>query len=103
MKKVVLATLALICAIAPARAQRSVTDETLAIARDAYIYGFPLIDNYRIQYSYFVDRNSTDYKAVGTRFITFREFIHLKTGRFSRPIPIRRILGLEQTYAPSPW
>jgi hypothetical protein len=34
-----------------------------AIARDAYIFGFPLVDHYRIQYSYFVDRGHPEYKA----------------------------------------
>jgi hypothetical protein len=33
------------------------------IAKDAYIYGFPLVDSYRILYSYFVDRSSPEYKA----------------------------------------
>ena len=37
--------------------------EARAIARDAYIYGFPLVDNYRIQYSYFADRNSPEFKT----------------------------------------
>ncbi len=32
--------------------------EARAIARDAYIYGFPLVDNYRIQYACFVDRDN---------------------------------------------
>ena len=31
-------------------------DEARAIAKEAYVYGFPLVDNYRIQHSYFVDR-----------------------------------------------
>lgn len=34
-----------------------------AIAKEACIYGFPMVDNYRVQYSYFVDRNDLDYKA----------------------------------------
>jgi hypothetical protein len=34
-----------------------------AIARDAYIYGFPIVDNYRILYSYFVDVGGPEYKA----------------------------------------
>jgi hypothetical protein len=34
-----------------------------AIARDAYIYGFPMVDNYRILYSYFVDRDGPEYKG----------------------------------------
>lgn len=33
------------------------------IARDAYIYGFPIVDNYRILYSYFVDVGGPEYKA----------------------------------------
>jgi hypothetical protein len=37
--------------------------EARAIAHEAVIYGFPLVDNYRIQYSYFVDRQSPDFKA----------------------------------------
>ncbi len=38
-------------------------DEVRAIAKDAYIYGFPLVDNYRIQYSYFEDSKSPEFKA----------------------------------------
>jgi hypothetical protein len=37
--------------------------EARAIAQEAYIYGFPLVDNYRIQYSYFVDMNNREYKG----------------------------------------
>jgi hypothetical protein len=39
------------------------TDEISRITRDAYIYAFPIIDNLRIQYAYFVDRNDPEYKA----------------------------------------
>src|SRR5271165_169365 len=34
------------------------------IARDAYIYGFPMVDNYRVQYSYFVDQQDPEYKGA---------------------------------------
>jgi hypothetical protein len=34
-----------------------------AIAKEAYIYGFPLVDSYRVQYAYFVDRGGPVYKA----------------------------------------
>src|SRR5215831_9076153 len=37
--------------------------EARGIAKDAYIYGFPLVDNYRIQYSYFEDRRGPKFKA----------------------------------------
>jgi hypothetical protein len=37
--------------------------EARAIAKEAYIYGFPMVDNYRIQYGYFVDTKNPEYKA----------------------------------------
>ena len=46
-----------------AQAQASVTPaEARAIAKEAYIYGFPMVDHYRIQYSYFQDKNDPNYK-----------------------------------------
>ncbi|CAM5222098.1 Cell envelope protein OS=Bosea thiooxidans OX=53254 GN=ARD30_02475 PE=4 SV=1 [Bosea thiooxidans] len=46
-----------------ALAQSPAPDDARAIAREATIYGFPMIDNYRIQHSYFVDRGSPEFKA----------------------------------------
>lgn len=37
--------------------------EARAIAKEAYTYGFPLVDNYRIMFSYWVDKNSPEYKG----------------------------------------
>ncbi len=37
--------------------------EACAISKEATIYGFPLVDSFRIQYSYFVDRKNPEYKA----------------------------------------
>jgi hypothetical protein len=37
--------------------------EARAIAKEAYIYGFPMVDSYRIQYSYLVDTNDPEFKA----------------------------------------
>mgnify|MGYP002784495162 CR=1 FL=1 len=37
--------------------------EARTIAKEAYIYGFPMVDNYRVQYAYFVDSNNPEYKA----------------------------------------
>jgi hypothetical protein len=48
---------------ATASAQPISVDEARAIAKEAYIYGFPLVDSYRIQYSYFVDRGSPEFKV----------------------------------------
>jgi len=49
--------------------------EARAIAKDAYIYGFPLVDSYRIQYAYFVDRGNPEFKAPwNTLYNTARVF-----------------------------
>ncbi|WP_319446248.1 MULTISPECIES: DUF1254 domain-containing protein [unclassified Mycobacterium] len=34
-----------------------------AIAKDAYVYGFPIVDNYRVMYSYFVNSDDPEYKG----------------------------------------
>ena len=47
---------------APAQAQTVSPAEARAIAKEATIYGFPLVDNYRIQHSYFVDRGNPEFK-----------------------------------------
>ena len=37
--------------------------EALAIAREACVYGFPMIDNYRILHAYFVNKEHPEYKG----------------------------------------
>ena len=50
--------------LAPAHAQGVVTPaEARAIAKEAYIYGYPMVDSYRIQHAYFVDTGNLEYKA----------------------------------------
>ena len=47
-----------------ARAQSGISPaEARAIAKEAYVYGFPLVDSYRVQHDYLVDRASPDFKA----------------------------------------
>jgi hypothetical protein len=36
-------------------------EQVREIAKQAYIYGYPMVDNYRIQHSYFVDHTSPQY------------------------------------------
>lgn len=48
---------------APTAATTPVADDTRAIAKDAYVYGFPMVDSYRIQHSYFVDKAGKEYKG----------------------------------------
>ena len=48
----------------PAMAQVTATPaEARAIAKEAYIYGFPMVDSYRIQHAYFVDKQNPEYKV----------------------------------------
>lgn len=46
-----------------ARADSPTPEQARAIARDAYIYGYPLVDNYRIQQAFFANPASGQYKA----------------------------------------
>src|SRR5688500_7684509 len=43
--------------------------EARAIAKEAYIYGFPIVDNYRIQYAYFVDTKNPEHKATWNKLV----------------------------------
>src|SRR5947208_5503527 len=43
--------------------------EARAVAKEAYIYGFPVVDNYRIQYSYFVDSKNPEFKAPWNQIV----------------------------------
>lgn len=38
--------------------------ELREIVKDAYVYGFPMVDSYRIQHSYFVDATNPEFKGA---------------------------------------
>jgi hypothetical protein len=46
-----------------AQAQDVTAAEARAIAKEAYVYGFPLVDNYRVQYAFFIDSGNSQFKA----------------------------------------
>src|ERR1700704_240733 len=47
-----------------ARAQAGVSPaEARAIANEAYTYGFPIVDNYRVQHAYWMDKTNPEYKG----------------------------------------
>lgn len=58
-------------ALAPldAAAQDVAPAEARAIAREAYVYGFPMVDNYRIQHAYFVDATNPEYKGPWNKIV----------------------------------
>jgi hypothetical protein len=50
-------------ALTTVRAADITPAEARAIAKETYIYGFPMVDAYRIEYTYFVDTTNAEYKA----------------------------------------
>jgi len=47
-----------------AQAQAAITPaDARAIAQEAYIYGYPMVDSYRIEHAYFVNPKDPEYKA----------------------------------------
>src|SRR5438094_1643862 len=63
-KTVLVAALATVLAFTfTARAADISPTEARAIAKEAYIYGFPIVDNYRIQHAYWVDKATPEYKG----------------------------------------
>ena len=49
----------------PAHAQSGVTPaEARALAKEAYIWGYPIVDTYRINYDYFVNTGHPEFKAT---------------------------------------
>src|SRR5437762_9137708 len=62
-KTVLVTALAAVLALTTVRAADISPAEARAIVKEAYIYGFPLVDNYRIQYGYFVDTKNPEFKA----------------------------------------
>ena len=58
-----------IFAVASPRLRTATPAEARAIAKDAYVYGFPMVDSYRIQYAYFVDSKNPEYKAPWNQMV----------------------------------
>jgi hypothetical protein len=48
---------------APPTSTAVTPEQARAIAKEAYIYGFPIVDNYRVMYSYFVNKEEPEYKG----------------------------------------
>src|SRR5580765_2782116 len=58
--------LALVCipaVLTASSAQAQTPEEARAIAKEAYTYGYPMVDSYRILHAYFVNRENREYKA----------------------------------------
>ena len=78
--------------------------EARTIAKDAYIYGFPLVDNYRIQVPRISRTAATrSSRHRGTRFTTMSASTRLTTRRYRHPTRTRRIPISEPTCGQSRW
>ena len=62
IKHIVLTLLSAAWAL-PVDAAEVTPAEARAIAKEAYVFGFPMVDNLRVQYAYFTDKSSPEYKA----------------------------------------
>ena len=72
--------------------------ELRAIAKEAYIYGFPMVDSYRIQYAYFVDQSGTEFKgAWNTIHSTARVFTPEDAAHRLRTVNSAELLGRRWT------
>ena len=47
----------------PATASALSVEEVRAITKEAYIYGFPMVDSYRVEHAYFVEKDNPEYKG----------------------------------------
>lgn len=63
-KSSLLLSAALLTTFTVAQAAELTPAEARTIARDAYVYGFPLVDHYRIQHAFFVDHEGDQYKGA---------------------------------------
>ncbi len=67
MKRSSLIALAFAATTASASAQQAqaavIAEEAESIAREAYVYGFPIVMNYKTMWNYTLDKDSTDYKG----------------------------------------
>jgi len=65
---IVLSALVVVLACTRKSSEPALTaEDARVIAKDAYIYGFPLVDSYRVQYAYFVDAANPEYKGDWNR------------------------------------
>lgn len=57
------ATIGLSLGISPIAFAKLTQAQAEKLVKDAYIYGYPIVDNYRVQYSYFIDQKNPEYKG----------------------------------------
>ena len=83
-------------------AQTSVTPaEARAIAKEAYIYGFPIVDNYRVQHAYWVDKTNPEYKGPWNQIWNSAVSTRPRTRRSRHPTRTRLTRSSARTCVPN--
>ncbi|MGE8541357.1 MAG: DUF1254 domain-containing protein, partial [Acinetobacter sp.] len=57
------AAIGLSLGMSPAAIAKLTEQQAVALVKDAYTYGYPIVDSYRIQHSYFIDKANPEYKG----------------------------------------
>ena len=78
-------------------------EDVAGSAKEAYIYGFPMVESYRIELAYFEDLTKPENKARAMSCSIFPGCSHLTARRSRRRTWIRHTHGLGWTGAPSDW
>jgi hypothetical protein len=47
----------------------ALSEQARTIAKEAYIYGYPMVDGYRILNAYFVNKNGPEYKGPWNQLV----------------------------------
>ncbi len=61
-RKAVVALVAILSLVSCSKKAAITPQEVRAIAKEAYLYGFPMVDSYRIMHAYFVDGGNPEFK-----------------------------------------
>ena len=75
--------------------------EARQIAKEAYVYGFPIVDNYRVNHSFFVDRKSPEFKAPWNQLNNTARVFTPDDTSIQTPTPTRPTPSSAPTCAPS--
>ena len=77
MKKLLSIISLLIILLSCTQQETITTQEARQIAKEAYTYANPMVDNYRGLYNYFIDTNNADYKGTWNKVINMaRVYTH---------------------------
>jgi len=87
--------------VASAAAPAVTPAEARVIAKEAYIYGYPMVDGYRIQHGYFVDKTDPEYKGQWNEIHNIPRVYTPEDKAVQTPIPTRHIPFSVQTSGPN--